>query len=65
MDSVGSICKATVTRPGVRDEHVIEGRTMTKIEIELPEATAKAVRVVGPLTSQALGRQPYRCLRAR
>jgi hypothetical protein len=41
---------------GVYDEHFIAGRTMTKIEIELPEATAKAARDAGLLTSQALDR---------
>jgi hypothetical protein len=42
-----------------------QGRDMTKIQIELPEATAKAARDAGLLTSQALERLLTDAIRRR
>jgi len=44
------------TRPDCTRPDCMGGLTMTKIQIELPDATAKAARDAGLLTSQALDR---------
>jgi hypothetical protein len=51
------------SRPGPR--HPDKGQTMTKIEIELPEATAKAAGDAGLLTPRALDRLLTDAIRRR
>jgi hypothetical protein len=63
--SATSDAAATRMQHSAGPSHPDEGRNMTKIEIELPDATAKAAHDAGLLTTQVLDRLLTDAIRRR